>query len=88
MILVLGENYPDVAISYNNIGYAYFSLGEYNKALDYYERSLKIRLAVLGENHPRTRSIIENIEFIKETLGESQEPSSKGSFFSRLFKKK
>ncbi len=47
-----GENHPDVACSYSNIGAIYDELGDYNKALDYLLKALKIRLQVLDENHP------------------------------------
>ncbi len=32
----VGENNPDTAISYNNIGLVYCSQGDYNKALEYH----------------------------------------------------
>ena len=42
---VLGENHPDVATSYNNIGFVYNNLGEYDKALEFHQKALKIRLS-------------------------------------------
>ncbi|MBT3618690.1 MAG: tetratricopeptide repeat protein [Candidatus Marinimicrobia bacterium] len=36
----LGDEHQKVAESYNNIGTAYFEIGEYEKALDYYEKTL------------------------------------------------
>ncbi|MDE6311821.1 MAG: tetratricopeptide repeat protein, partial [Muribaculaceae bacterium] len=61
---VFGENHPNVATSYNNIGYVYLSLGEYQQALEYYQKALKISLAVLNENHP-------NIGLIYKSIGET-----------------
>lgn len=49
---VLGENHPDVATIYNNIGSAYKAQGNYVQAMDCYQKSLSVRLAVYGENHP------------------------------------
>ena len=37
-----GENHPDVALSYNSIGAVYDSLGDFNKALEFYQKALKI----------------------------------------------
>ncbi len=38
-----GENHLDVATCYNNIGQVYDSIGEYDQALDYYQKALKIQ---------------------------------------------
>ena len=46
----LGENLPDVATSYNNIGMCYDSKGNNDVALKYYKQSLSIELKALGEN--------------------------------------
>ena len=37
-----------------NLGVSYKSRGDNDRALEYYEQSLKIRQAILGENHPDT----------------------------------
>jgi tetratricopeptide (TPR) repeat protein len=38
----LGENHPELASTYNNIGLAYQRKGEYDKGLQYMEIALKI----------------------------------------------
>ena len=48
---IYGENHPNVADSYNNVGYTCGQLGDHAKALKHQEKALQIRLAVLGENH-------------------------------------
>ena len=58
---VLGENHPDLAITYNNIGTVYNSKGDYDTALQYYDKALKIRERVLGENHPALATTYCNI---------------------------
>ena len=58
---LFGENAPEVALSYYNIGSLYIIQGDRSKALNYYENSLKIRLSVYGENHPLTKEIIDLI---------------------------
>lgn len=61
---VLGEEHPDVATSYYDIGGVYKSQGDLLKALEYYQKALTIRLKVLGEEHQETRSIKEIIRII------------------------
>ena len=39
----LGENYPDVAVSYNNIGIVYRAKGDNEKAKEYHTKSLAIK---------------------------------------------
>ena len=74
--------------SYNNIGLVYDNMGDYSKALEYYEKSLRISLTVFDEDHPNTKVVQENIEMVRQKLMESSGSSSGGSFLSRLFKKK
>jgi tetratricopeptide (TPR) repeat protein len=42
-IKILGGEHPNVATSYNNLGSIYKSKGEYDKAIEYYTKSLAIR---------------------------------------------
>ena len=51
---VLGEEHPDTAGSYNNIGLVYAKQGDYEKALEYLFKTLVIREKVLGVEHPDT----------------------------------
>ncbi|MEI3446987.1 MAG: tetratricopeptide repeat protein [Bacteroides ovatus] len=48
-------------MSYYSIGSLYIIQGDKSKALNYYEKSLKIRLSVYGENHPLTKEIMDLI---------------------------
>ena len=48
------ESGSPTAASYNNLGIAYYSKGDYDRAIEYFEWCLKIRVATLGENHPAT----------------------------------
>jgi len=43
----------------------YCAQGEYDKSLEYYEKALKILTVKLGEEHPYTKTVRENIEFLK-----------------------
>jgi len=58
---IFGENHQDVATSYNNIGGIYNSKGEFDTALDYYQRSLSIKISIFGDNHTRTHTTQQNI---------------------------
>ncbi|MBP3408177.1 MAG: tetratricopeptide repeat protein, partial [Bacteroidaceae bacterium] len=66
----LGEKHVSTAASYNNIGVAYYSLGDYDKALEYYNRAHDIRLDVLGENHPGVAASYSNIGVAYYSLGD------------------
>jgi tetratricopeptide (TPR) repeat protein len=50
-----------VATSYNNIGSVCDNKGEYDKALDFYQKCLDIRLKTLGEDHPKVANAFWNI---------------------------
>ena len=45
-----GENHPDIAQSYNNIGIVHWYKGDYDRAMEYHQSSLSIRLRLLGES--------------------------------------
>lgn len=47
-----GEIHPDTATSYNNIGAAYYDNGEYQKALENFEKALHIRQKNLAHFTP------------------------------------
>ena len=66
---ILGEEHPDIAKSYNNIGNTYDKMGDYKKALEYHELSLKIRKKILGEEHPDTASSYNSIGNTYDTYG-------------------
>ncbi|MEL6152742.1 MAG: tetratricopeptide repeat protein, partial [Bacteroidota bacterium] len=54
-IATLGEEYPDVAGSYCNLGFLYRNQGNYTQALAYIEKGLKIFESTLGNKHPYTK---------------------------------
>ena len=57
-IKVLGEEHPDVATSYNNIGLVLGAQGKYDEALVYCQKDLKISLKVLSEGASRCGKVI------------------------------
>ena len=47
-------------------------MGQYQKALEYYEKSLKINIATLGEQHSSTGDSYNNIGLIYYSMGQYQ----------------
>lgn len=70
MLKALDANHPDVARIYNNIGVVYKDKGDFDKALDYYQRSLSIRLKSLGANHPDVATSYVNFGSFYAEVGE------------------
>eukprot|EP00911_Craspedida_sp_UC1_P002947 UC1_evm1s2150 len=54
----------------NNLASMLKDFGDYEKALEYSKRSLKIRLETLGENHPDTATTYNNMASVYESQGE------------------
>jgi tetratricopeptide (TPR) repeat protein len=51
-IKTYGEDHPKVATYRNNLGSAYKALGQYQKAIDYYQLALVSDIKTYGEEHP------------------------------------
>ena len=64
----LPANHPDLAISYNNIGLVYDKMGEYSKALSYYEKAQQIWQKSLPPTHPYIAEVKSDIENVKKKL--------------------
>ena len=74
---VFGNNHPDTAMSYCNIGAVYDCLDLYSEALFCYESAMKIEKATLGDNHQFTASSINNVGMTQWNLyksGKHNEP--------------
>ncbi len=67
---LLGENHPDTAQIYNNIGLVYDNQRKYNRAIEYFEKALRIKFSVLGENHPAIATSYNNIGVVYKNKGE------------------
>ena len=57
----MGKEHPSTATTYNNTGLVYRDQGDYEKALEYYEKALAIRIIKLGEDHPLTLKVQQSI---------------------------
>jgi CHAT domain-containing protein/tetratricopeptide (TPR) repeat protein len=58
---VLGEEHPDTAMSYNNVGLNLQAQGQYAAAAEVYQKALDIQRKVLGEEHPDTARSYNNV---------------------------
>jgi hypothetical protein len=67
-ITIWRKSYIYPANSYYNIVDINDETKEYHKALDYFEKALKIRTCLLGDNHNDTCKLSQKIFFIKEKL--------------------
>ena len=65
----IAPNIDDAEIL-SDYGKVYYILGEYDKAIAYYEKDLKITLATLGEKHPSTATSYNNIGGAWDSKGE------------------
>ncbi len=62
-----GENHPDVATTYSNMGSVYAEQGIFDKTLELFNKSLDIRLSTVGEGHPETAMSYNNLGFVYVT---------------------
>ncbi|MCQ2317771.1 MAG: tetratricopeptide repeat protein, partial [Bacteroidales bacterium] len=65
-----GEEHPDVATNYNNIGEIYSSQGDYSRALEYHTKSFEILKKIFGEEHPDVATSYNNIGIIYSSQGD------------------
>lgn len=68
--VIYGEEDPNTATSYNNIGYCYNNQGDFQKALEYYYKALEIRENVFGSDHPIVAESYNNIGSCYHQLGD------------------
>ena len=53
-VKLFGEEHPDTAQSYFNLGVTQYALGNFSSALQSDQRTLDIRVKLFGEGHPDT----------------------------------
>ncbi len=57
---------PDESLYLNDLGILLNTLGEYDKAIDFYTKALNIFETRLGKDHPNTKTVRENIETLNK----------------------
>lgn len=66
----LNEYSPDLATLYNDIALKYATLGDYARALEFYEIALQLLEKFFGSEHPGISTISNNISLLHEELDE------------------
>ena len=66
----LTTDYPNVATYRNNLGAAWNAKGNYDKAIEYYEKALESGLKAYGEDHPDIATYLNNLGAAWKAKGE------------------
>jgi len=61
---------PDNSTYLNVAGYSFYTLAQYDKAIEYYERALKTNLKIFGEEHPEVARNWNNLGLAWNAKGE------------------
>ena len=67
---VSGQDHPDVADSFNNIGAVYAGKGDLENALLHMRKALEIQTRVFGSDHPDVAASFNNIGAVYEKKGD------------------
>lgn len=67
---VLDPLHPSLATTYNNIGFAYACMKNYEEALEHFEKAFPGYIKNYGEENKRTILLKQWIEYCKQALGE------------------
>ena len=59
----------NTAMTYGNMALVYDDQGEYEKALEWYEKGLEIKLKTLGPDHPSTATTYNNMAVVYNKQG-------------------
>ncbi|MBD2509794.1 tetratricopeptide repeat protein [Nostoc muscorum FACHB-395] len=66
---LLGEEHPDVAISYNNLALLYSDQGRYSDAEPLHKKALELWQRLLGEEHPDVANSYNNLALLYSDQG-------------------
>ena len=61
---------PAAANIFNNLGLLFKAVGDYDRALNYFQKSLAISLKTLGEEHPSTAVSYNNLGLVYDNMGD------------------
>ena len=69
-----GEDHQKVANYWNNLGLAWYAKGEYDKAIEFYEKALNSDLKTLGKDHQNVVNYWNNLGLAWYSRGEYDKP--------------
>jgi len=72
----LGADHPSTLATVYAMAVVFHSQGQYDKALEWYERALAGRVKSMGANHPRTQSTIRHLIDLHERCGRPEQAQS------------
>ena len=61
---------PDNSTYLNEAGFTFYTLAQYVKAIEYYEKAIKSALKTFGEDHPNVATLLNNLGFAWKVKGE------------------
>jgi tetratricopeptide (TPR) repeat protein len=62
---LLGEEHLDVAQSLNNLALLYYEQEQFERAVPFLEQAVQMLRQLLGEEHPSTQRLHQNLERVK-----------------------
>ena len=68
--MVLGDDRPDVATSWNNLAFVHKAKCDYARAEEGFEQVLAIRRKVYGDDHPDVAAASDNLASVHHAKGE------------------
>ena len=85
---VSGQDHPAVAASYTNIGIVYKRQGQYERALEYYQKALEIYIKVSGQEHPDVAVSYQNLAAVYQSQGNHVQTKEMATKAYHIFLKK
>ena len=73
---IFGEEYADVATSYNNLASVYHGLGDYNQAKELHEKALTICKNIFGEDHADVARSYNNLASVYDSWENTIKPKN------------
>ena len=70
-----GQEHPDTASAYHDVGEIYRNLCDFHKAFEYHKKALDIREKLLGEKHAQTAESYNNMALVYYNLGDYDKAS-------------
>lgn len=84
--LIVGENHPETAWNYFNIGVVYYKLREFEQSLTNFKMALTIRKTIMGYYHPLVSNCYNSIGKLYREIGsQSSHEQNKKHYFTISF---